>query len=132
MFFSACHFVPVSKLRVCHFWKSWWSRYVRSRVLEPFENLGGGENLVGIVYPLPLLIEIKTDRKWMSLYKWPLYNLFWPFFHHMHVHLSQNWGSDGHFEVLNKSYLWLGQILWPKTKIFPFLFLLRFCTKTKI
>ena len=23
---------------------------------------------------------LKTDRKWMSLYKWPLYNLFWPFF----------------------------------------------------
>ena len=76
---------------------------------------------------------VKTDRKWMSLYKWPLYNLFWPFFCHMHVRLSQNWGSDGHFEVLNRSYLWLVQNLWPKTKIFSFLFFfLRFCTKTEI
>ena len=54
MFFSACHFVPVSKLRVCHFWKSWWSRYVRSRVLEPFENLGGGE-FSGYSLPPPLI-----------------------------------------------------------------------------
>ena len=23
---------------------------------------------------------LKTVWKWMSLYKWPLYNLFWPFF----------------------------------------------------
>jgi hypothetical protein len=25
------------------------------------------------------------------------------FFCHLYVHLSQNWGSDGHFEVLNRS-----------------------------
>ena len=26
---------------------------------------------------------------------------FWPFFRHMYLHLSQNRGTDGHFEVLN-------------------------------
>ena len=49
---------------------------------------------------------LKTVSKWMSLYKSPLYYLFWPLFCHMYVHLSQNWGSDGHFEVLNRCYLW--------------------------
>ena len=75
---------------------------------------------------------LKTVWKWMSLYKWPLYNLFWPFFHHMYVHLSQNWGSNSHFKVLNRSYLWLVQNLWQKMKIFPFLFFFQFCTKTEI
>ena len=75
---------------------------------------------------------LKTDWKRMFLYKWPLYDLFWPLFGHMYLHLPQNWGSDGHFEELNKSNLWLVQNLWHKTQIFPFLFLLRFCTKTDI
>ena len=78
------------------------------------------------------VFNIKTDRKWMSLYKWPLNDLFWPFFRHMYVHLSQNRSSDGHFKVLNRSYLWLVQNLWQKTKIFPFLFFFQFCTKTEI
>ena len=75
---------------------------------------------------------IKTVRKRMFLYKWPLYDLFWPFFCHVYLHLPQNWGSDGHFEEVNKSNLWLVQNLWHKTQIFPFLFLLRFGTKTDI
>ena len=79
-----------------------------------------------------IMPAIKSVYKWMFLYKWPLYDLFWPFFCHMYVHLSQNWGSDGHFEVLNRSYLWLVEKLWHKTQIFPFLFLLRFCTKTDV
>ena len=58
---------------------------------------------------------LKTDRKWMSLYKWPLYDHFWPFFCHMCVYLSQNVGSDSHFEVLNGSKSWLGLKLWPQT-----------------
>ena len=57
---------------------------------------------------------IKTDRKWMSLYKWPLYNLFWPLFCHLYVHLSQYWGSDSHFEVLNGCKSEFGQKLWPQ------------------
>ena len=35
--------------------------------------------------------------------KWQLYGHFQPFFCHMYIHLSQNWGSNGHFEVLNGS-----------------------------
>ena len=68
------------------------------------------------------LIYIKSVYKRMSLYKCPLYDHSWPFSCHMCEHLSQNWGSDGHFEVLNMSYLWLVEKLWRKTQIFPFLF----------
>ena len=76
--------------------------------------------------------NIKSVYKRMSLYKCPLYDHSWSFFCHMCVYLSQNWGSDGHFEVLNRPYLWLVENLWCKTQIFPFLFFLRFCTKTDI
>ena len=72
---------------------------------------------------------LKSVWKWMSLYKWPLYDLFWPFFCHMYDHLSQNWGSDSHFEVLNRSYLWFVQKLWHKTQIFPFLLFCDFVQK---
>ena len=75
---------------------------------------------------------LNSGWKWMSLHIWPLYDHFWPFFRHMYVHLSQNWGSDGHFEVLNRSTFWLLQKLWHKTQIFPFLFILQFCTKTRV
>ena len=68
------------------------------------------------------VLFVKTVYKRMFLYKCPLYDHSWPFFHHMYDHLSQNWGSDGHFEVLNRSYLWLVEKLWHKTQIFPFLF----------
>ena len=81
---------------------------------------------------LSMVQTVKSVYKWMFLYKWPLYDLFWPFFCHVYDHLSQNWGSDDHFEVLNRSYLWLVEKLWHKTQIFPFLFFLRFCTKTDI
>ena len=57
---------------------------------------------------------VKTVRKRMFLYKWPLYDHSWPFFCHMNVYLSQNWGSDGHFEMLNGSKSWLVQKLWPQ------------------
>ena len=32
------------------------------------------------------------------------------FFHQLYVHLLQNWGSDGHFEVLNGSQSWIFKI----------------------
>ena len=35
--------------------------------------------------------------------KWPFYDHIWPFFRQLHVYLSKNRHSDGHFEVLNKS-----------------------------
>ena len=73
------------------------------------------------------IISLKSVYKWMSLYKCPLYDHSWPFFRH----LSQNWGSDGHFEVLNRSYLWLVEKLWRKTQIFPFLFLIAILYKNR-
>ena len=41
-------------------------------------------------------LKITTD-------KWPFYYHIWPFFCQLYVFLSQNWVSDGHFEVLNES-----------------------------
>ena len=73
--------------------------------------------------------NIKSVYKRMSLYKCPLYDHSWSFFCHMCVYLSQNWGSDGHFEVLNRPYLWLVENLWCKTQIFPFLFFCDFVQK---
>ena len=35
--------------------------------------------------------------------KWWFYHYFWPVFCQLHVCLSQNWSSDGHFEVLDES-----------------------------
>ena len=72
---------------------------------------------------------IKSVWKRMFLYKWPFYDLFWPSFCNMYVNLSQNWGSDGHFEVLNRSYFRLVQTLWHKTQIFLFLFFCDFVQK---
>ena len=83
----------------------------------PYVSKGGSDYLTKVCY------------KWMSLYNCPLYDHFWPFSCHMCVYLSQNWGFDGHCEVLNRSYLWLVEKLWCTTQIFPFLFFLRFCTK---
>ena len=40
---------------------------------------------------------------------------FWPFFGQLYLHLWQNWGSDGHFEVLNRSKSWLVQNLGPQS-----------------
>ena len=54
--------------------------------------------------------------------KWLFYDHFRPFFGQLHDYISQNWGSDGHFEVLNRSKPWLIQKLWLKIQIFPFLF----------
>ena len=45
-------------------------------------------------------------RGWVSKFathKSPFYHPFWPFFRHCHNYLSQNWDSDGHFEMLNRS-----------------------------
>ena len=45
------------------------------------------------------LRPIATLAKWQKIAtdKWPFYDHFWLFFHQLYVHLSQNWGSDGHF-----------------------------------
>ena len=53
-----------------------------------------------------------------QLWFWPFYDHLWSFFHKLHFYPSQNWGSDGHFEVLNKSESWLDQKLWHKSQFF--------------
>ena len=78
------------------------------------------QNTTILVFGSDVMKQVKTVSKRMSLYKWPLQDLFWPFFRHMCVHISQNWGSDSHSKVLNRSYLWLVQKLWHKTQTFPF------------
>jgi hypothetical protein len=104
--------------------------YRIARIGQNIDDYPGFQQIPG----MPILLQhsvylLKTVSKWMSLYKRPLYDLFWPYFCHMYVYLSQNWGSDGHFEVLNMSYLWLVQKLGHKTQIFPFLFLWDFVQK---
>ena len=65
-----------------------------------------------------LCFEIKLTHKW------PFYDHFWPYFCPMY--LSQNLGSDGHFEVLNRCKSQLVQKLWHKMKMFPFPFFCNF------
>ena len=36
--------------------------------------------------------------------KWPFYDRFWPFLCQLYEHLSKNWDSDSHFEVLYNWY----------------------------
>ena len=48
-----------------------------------------------------------------------------------YVYLSQNWDSNGHFEVLNKSKFQLVQRLWQKTKRCKYLFLYKIAKKKK-
>ena len=48
--------------------------------------------------------------------KWQFYDHFQLVFCQLYQHLSQNWGSDGHFEVLNGSKSNLVQKLWPNRK----------------
>ena len=71
------------------------------------------------------IVWIKTNNN----NKWLFYDYFWPFFCQLYTHLSQNWGSDGHFDVLNRSKIWLVQRLWPKMQIFPFSFFCNFVQK---
>ena len=49
---------------------------------------------------------------------WPFYNPFWSFFWQLHEYLSQNWASDGHFDVPNMPKSDLDQKLLHKTQ-FP-------------
>ena len=59
--------------------------------------------------------------------KWQFYDHFRPFFCHMHVHVLQNWDSDGHFEVLNGSNFWLTQDVNISISMLTYIFLC-FCT----
>ena len=76
--------------------------------------------LLGISNGLLSKKVLNSDRKWIWKDKWPFYDNFWPFFCHLYDYLSQNRGSDNHFEVLDESKSYLAQKLWHKIQIFPF------------
>ena len=59
-------------------------------------------------------VQKKNTILWFEMkltHKWQLHDHFWPFFHHLYVHPSENWGSGNHFEVLTRSKSWLVQKL---------------------
>jgi hypothetical protein len=65
----------------------------------------------------PAHLDHKQCILWFEMkltHKGQLYDHFWSFSCYLYVHLSQNWDSDGHFEVLNGSKSWLVQKLWPQ------------------
>ena len=94
---------------------NWTSRIYIQIIWQPYIR---AQNMWCIVW-------IKTNNN----NKWLFYDYFWPFFCQLYTHLSQNWGSDGHFDVLNRSKIWLVQRLWPKMQIFPFSFFCNFVQK---
>ena len=65
-------------------------------------------------------------------HQWQFYNHFRQFLCLMYVYLSQNWSSDGHFDMLNGSKFWLVQKLWHKMQIFPFPVPITYIKKMKI
>ena len=62
------------------------------------------------------IVWIKTNNN----AKWLFYGYFWPFFRQLYVYLSQNWDSEGHFDVLNRSKIWLVLRFDTKCKYFHF------------
>ena len=80
----------------------------------------------------PSIYNVKTVSKWIWIYKWPLYDLFWQFFHHMCVYLSKNWGSVSHFECLSQVLVMIGSKVMTQNKNIFISFFLLFCTKTAI
>ena len=56
------------------------------------------------IFPYP---HLANSKWWMAILR-----PFIPFFRQLCLHLSKNWGSDGHFEVLN-----LVQKLWHKMQM---------------
>ena len=80
----------------------------------------GEQEVTFIAYWIVKVLWMSIHLLWLEMkltHKWQFYDHFWPFFGHMYDNLSQNWGSDGHFDVLNWSKFWLVQTLWHKTQI---------------
>ena len=67
----------------------------------------------------------KRDNLWV----WLFYSHFWGIFCQPYRYLSQTFGADGHFEVLNMSKSQLDQKLKAKTQIILFLFFFNFGRK---
>ena len=93
------------------FKKLWfkWSLWGTGLNLEWFKSCGLRCNL--------RLRGLSASSQKIEPHKWPFYDHFWPFFCQLYGYLSQNWGSDGHFEVLKKSKSQLVQNLWHKTQM---------------
>jgi hypothetical protein len=102
---------------VCHlrFFLLKWSLY---------EDSKGKWNKINNCYTLVIdCFERKHNDKWQ------FYDHFQAFFDQLYEYLSQNWGSDDHFDVPYESRLWLVQKSWHKMQIFPFLFFYNFVQK---
>ena len=67
----------------------------------------------------------KRDNLWV----WLFYSHFWGIFCQPYRYLSQTFGADGHFEVLNMSKSQLDQKLKAKMQIILFLFFFNFGRK---
>ena len=84
-----------------------------------FEMLNGSKsNLVQKLWPNYKNAKNKSSANSLKFEtdKRTFYNHFWSFFCQLSEHLSQNWDSDGHFEVLYESKNQLVQKLWHKMR----------------
>ena len=93
----------------------------RGRWLQIFETFTECPNFTN-KQSLIFIVWIKTNDN----SKWLFYLYFWPFSCQLNVYLSQNWGSDSHFDVLDKSKSYFVQKLWHIMQIFPYLDLANF------
>ena len=62
------------------------------------------------------LCASSANSKKIEADKLPFLDHIWPLFCKLHTNLSQNWDSEGHFEVLNNSKPELEQKIWQKTQ----------------
>ena len=70
----------------------WYKLFTKKTILYWLRKLHWDVSSVffPLFFSIQLHFNLKSDWKWMSLYKWPCYDHFWPFFRHLYVHLSQN------------------------------------------
>ena len=79
-------------------------RFAKSRLEGAIEEFWGFEPTLFINLELrkctsKFIVWVKMNNN----DKWLFYDHFWPFFCQLYIHLSLNWGSDSHFDVLNWS-----------------------------
>ena len=115
-----------------------WSTYVQHCILIHLHQIPQRSNALVQVLKLPCLYRIilkiyttniisinilRRPHLWslaqfytLTQFKWQLcislFYHFWPYFQKLYVHLSQDWSSDSHFEVLNASKSWILKA-WP-------------------
>ena len=104
--FSINNIKAFMKLRI---WRSFWCA-------QSIQILIGSKAMtqitIFVLFPFP---QFCKKKKWkFTTHKWPFYDHFWSFFSQLHRNLSQNWGSDGLFEVLGVFVSYLNQKLCQK------------------